>query len=211
MSSIVVFGANGATGRALVEEALRAGHTVTAAVRDPAAFPRPAADPARLSVVRADVRDLDGVRAAVRGHDAVVSAVGPAGARADGLYSAAARAFVAAMGEHGVDRLVALSSSGVRLDDPDHPLWYRVVARTLLKDLYQDMRRMERIVRDSPLDWTFVRSTRIVDGPPTGTCRVVDSANPANGRRVNRADLARFVVGAVTDPRWSRRHPTPAR
>jgi putative NADH-flavin reductase len=204
-----VFGANGATGHVIVEEALRAGHAVTAAVRDPATF-RPVRD-APLNVVRADIRDLDSVRAAVTGHDAVVSAIGPAGRKADGLYSSGARALVAAMVTSGVGRLVTISSSGARQDDPNHPLWYRVVARTLMGELYGDMRLMEDIVRDSPLDWTSVRPARIVDEPPTGVYRVEDGVNPRGGTSVPRADLARFVVHAVDDKRWSRRFPTIAR
>ncbi|MEU5260790.1 NAD(P)H-binding protein [Amycolatopsis sp. NPDC021455] len=209
MSSLVVFGANGATGHVIVEEALHAGHTVTAAVRDPATF-RPVRD-AAPDVVRADIRDLDSVRAAVTGHDAVISAIGPPGRTADGLYSSGARTLVAAMAAGGAGRLVALSSSGARQDDPNHPLWYRVVARTLMGDLYGDMRLMEDIVRDSPLDWTFVRPARIVDEPPTGAYRVEDGVNPKGGTSVTRGDLARFVVHAVDDKRWSRRFPTIAR
>lgn len=213
MSALIVFGANGATGHVIVEEALRAGHSVTAAVRDPVAFRAVPAEirGARLSVVRADVRDVDSVRAVVTGQDAVISAIGPAGGRADGLYSAGARALVSAMVECGVDRLVALSSSGVRQDDPNHPLWYRVVARTLLAELYGDMRRMEDIVRDSPIDWTFVRPARIVDEPPTGAYRALDGLNPRGGTSVSRVDLARFVVDAVYDEHWSRGRPTVAR
>ncbi|MBP2330149.1 putative NADH-flavin reductase [Kibdelosporangium banguiense] len=209
MSALVVFGANGATGQVIVEEALRAGHTVTAAVRDPAAFRQVSNAP--LKVVRADIRDLDSVRAAVTGHDAVISAIGPAGRKADGLYSSGARTLVAAMVASGIDRLVALSSSGARKNDPNHPLWYRVVARTLIGELYGDMRLMEDIVRDSPLDWTFVRPARIVDEPPTGVYRVEDGVNPIGGTSVTRADLARFVVHAVDDKRWSRSFPTIAR
>lgn len=36
---LTIFGASGATGRRLVEQALDAGHTVTAVVRDPARLP----------------------------------------------------------------------------------------------------------------------------------------------------------------------------
>ncbi|WP_433272223.1 NAD(P)-dependent oxidoreductase [Actinosynnema sp. CS-041913] len=213
MSALLVFGANGATGQVIVQEALRAGHTVTAAVRDPATFRAVPAEfrAAPLDVVRADVRDPDSVRATVAGHDAVISAIGPAGRRADGLYSTAARTLVAAMVAGGVDRLVVLSSSGARHDDPNHPLWYRVIARTLMKELYSDMRLMEDIMRDSPLDWTSVRPGRIADEPPTGVYRVQDGVNPKGGTSVTRVDLARFVVGVVDDERWSRGFPTLAR
>jgi uncharacterized protein YbjT (DUF2867 family) len=206
MSRVIVFGAGGRSGRAVVEAALLAGHDVTAAVRDPAAFRPMGAGAPRL--VRADVRDPGSVRAAVRDQDAVVSAVGPPGRRASGLYSAAARAFVEALPATGVPRLVALSSSGVRTDDPAHPLWYRVVARTLLRELYSDMRLMEAIVAASELDWTFVRPARIVDEPATGHFRIGAAANPPAGRSVSRADLAAFVVREIADRAWSRAHPT---
>lgn len=202
---VVVFGARGATGGVLVEEARRAGHRVTAAVRDPAAF----AAPDGVDVVAADVRDPAGVRAALRGRTGVLSAIGPPGRRADGLYSAWARAVVDAADELPTARVVALSSSGARRGDPHHPLWYRVVARTVLRDLYDDMRAMEDVLARSPLDWTVVRPCRITD--TSGPFRVEDGANPPGGREIGRADLARFAVGALTDPQWSRRRPTPAR
>ncbi|MEU8660755.1 NAD(P)H-binding protein, partial [Actinoplanes philippinensis] len=53
--NVVVLGATGRTGRLIVTEALRNGHQVTAAVRNPASVP---AAPG-LRVERADVRDAD--------------------------------------------------------------------------------------------------------------------------------------------------------
>ncbi|GHF64121.1 putative NADH-flavin reductase [Amycolatopsis bartoniae] len=203
MSRILVFGAAGRTGQVVVEEALRAGHEVTAAVRRPRDLP--------CEVVRADVLDVESVRAAAKGHDAVVSAIGPAGRKAAGLYSGAARTFTAALPEAGVSRLVVLSSAGVRHDDPAFALWYRVVARTLLNELYGDMREMESILRESTLDWTSVRPARITDDEPTGDYRVGDGATPAGGREIPRADLARFILGALDEPRWVRSAPTLAR
>jgi len=205
MLEVVVFGAGGRTGRLVVDEALRAGHVVTAAARGPL-------DPDRrgLRTVRVDVRDADAVAAVVAGQDAVISVVGPAGRTAGGLYSAAARSIVAGMAATGADRLVAVTSSGVRLDDPHHPWWYRLLARTVMREAYGDMRRMEEIVRASGVDFTFVRPARLVDEPATGTVRIADGANPPRGLRVTRADLARFVVEELTAKQWSRAAPTVA-
>ncbi|AFU04859.1 NAD(P)-dependent oxidoreductase [Nocardia brasiliensis] len=202
MSNVVVFGAAGRAGQHIVTEALSAGHTVTAAVRSPATLSGP------FRVVRADVRDPDSVRAAVAGHDVVVSAIGPSGWHADGLYSAGARALVSAMRETDVHRLIAITSSGVRRDDPNHPLWYRLVAKTLMRELYGDMRLMETIIRDSGLDWTFVRPARLTDDPPTGTCRVQDGENPSGGWQLSLTDLARFIAAELDAPQWIRRTPT---
>ncbi|WP_020672226.1 NAD(P)-dependent oxidoreductase [Amycolatopsis nigrescens] len=206
MSNVIVFGAGGRTGRLVVEETLRAGHQVTAAVRTPAKF-QPASTE-NLIVVRADVRDPDSVRAAVAGHDAVVSAIGPPRNRSLGLYSDGARALVPAMESAGVGRLIAITSSGVRHDDPDFAFWYRCVARTLMKELYDDMRLMEKIVRESTLDWTFVRPGRLLDEEPTGTFRVQDGENPRGGSKVSRTDVARFIASELGEHRWSRTAPT---
>ncbi|MEV5705935.1 SDR family oxidoreductase [Actinoallomurus sp. NPDC052274] len=210
MSRLVIFGAAGRTGQVIVREALHAGHVVTAAVRDPEGFRAQFAEAAgeRLSAVPADVRDPATVRAVLAGHDAVVSAIGPAGRSAHGLYSDAARSLVTAMTATGVRRLLTISSAGVRDDDPGFPLWYRAVAHTLLKELYGDMRRMETIIRDSPLDWTFVRPTRLTDTPSTGEYRVGEGVTPPHGRMIARADLARFIIRELEEGRWSRKAPT---
>lgn len=160
------------------------------------------------AVVRADVREAGSLRKAFRGHDAVVSAIGPAGHRAGNLYSDGARAIVAGMQASGVDRLLAVTSVGVRPDDPHHAWWYRGLIRPIGRDLYADMARPEEIVRAAALDWTFVRPARLQDREPTGAYRVTDNATPVGGRRITRTDVARFIVGELEARRWSRMAPS---
>jgi putative NADH-flavin reductase len=85
MSSIAVFGANGAAGSHIVREALERGHTVTAVVRDPARL-AVGAHP-NLTVALGDVLDPDSVATVAAGHDVLVSAVG--GGYVDGVAHAA--------------------------------------------------------------------------------------------------------------------------
>ncbi len=66
---IVIFGANGATGKILTKQALDAGHIVTAVTRHPEAFPL---RDTRLNVIGGDVFDLALVEQAVAGQDAVL-------------------------------------------------------------------------------------------------------------------------------------------
>ena len=202
--NVVVLGAAGRTGRLIVAEALRSGHQVTAAVRNPASVP---AAPG-LHVERADVRDAESLRAVFQGHDAVVSAIGASGRRADNLYSDGARATVSAMQVTGVKRLLAITSVGVRHDDPHHAWWYRGLIRPIGADLYADMTRMEEIVRDSDLDWTFVRPTYLQDREPTGSYRATDNSTPQGGWRITRTDVARFIVEELDAHRWSRQAPS---
>jgi len=70
---LLVFGATGGTGRALVEQALAQGHAVTAFARDPAKV-RVAHQ--NLTIARGNMLDSSSVEAAVQGHDAVLSALG---------------------------------------------------------------------------------------------------------------------------------------
>ncbi|MFF5079280.1 NAD(P)-dependent oxidoreductase [Actinoplanes sp. NPDC000266] len=200
--NVVVLGAAGRTGRLIVDEALRAGHQVTAAARTPRDFP------AAARIVRADVRDASSLREAVEGQDAVVSAVGPAGRKALGLYSDGARATVAAMRDTGADRYLGITSVGVRHDDPHFSWWYRGLVRPLGQDLYADMKRMEDIVRAAGLDWTFVRPTYLQDREPTGTYRVTDGITPPGGWKITRGDLARFIVEELDARRFSRGAPS---
>ena len=67
---IVIFGANGQTGRLLTEQALAAGHRVVAATRRPGDFPL---SDAKLTVAAVDVRDAAAVTEVVAGADAVLS------------------------------------------------------------------------------------------------------------------------------------------
>ena len=67
---VFILGATGGTGRALVDQAQRRGHIVTAFVRSPEKL-APLRD--RVAVVRGDPRNVDELRAALPGHDAVLS------------------------------------------------------------------------------------------------------------------------------------------
>ena len=71
--NLVIFGATGGTGRALVEQALDQGHTVTAFVRKAS---RMRVKHRRLKLAIGDVLNYATVEAAIAGQDAVLSALG---------------------------------------------------------------------------------------------------------------------------------------
>ena len=107
---IVIFGANGQTGRLATRRALDAGHTTVAVTRRPDDFPF--ADPA-LRVVGADVHDTEAVADAVADADAVLSTLGvPFTREPVNTYSRGTANIVTAMQSPGVTRLVVVSSTG---------------------------------------------------------------------------------------------------
>ena len=97
---VAVLGATGATGRLLVDELVRRGHTVVALTRSPHAD-----GPDGVTWVVGNARDTDALRALVRGADGVVSALGPR--RSDStLHREVASLLVTAMRDAGVRRFV---------------------------------------------------------------------------------------------------------
>jgi uncharacterized protein YbjT (DUF2867 family) len=208
-SRVLVFGGTGRTGRLIVEDALRDGHDVTVASRRPEALANAATLPAAARVVRAEVEDAGSVVAALEGQDAVFLAVSSPARHPGSLYSTAARNIVAAVEAAGVSRVIAISSGGVRQDDPALPFWYRKVAIPLfMKDLYDDMAVMEQTITASTLDWTIIRASYLQDRAGTGGYRVADATTPQGGSKLSRADLARFTVDQLSHDRWVHRVPT---
>jgi uncharacterized protein YbjT (DUF2867 family) len=198
---IVIFGANGQTGRLLTRRVLDGGHTAVAVTRNPEGFPF--ADP-QLEVAGADVRDAPSVVDVVDGADAVLSTLGvPFSMRPIDTYSAGIRNVVAAMQKTSVQRLVVVSSTGAYhyANRVDTPFALRIVepiiTRTIGKSTYDDQRRMEAIVRDSGLDWTIVRPSGLFD-LAEATNYVAGEVDPVGGFTA-RIDLANYMVALAGD------------
>jgi uncharacterized protein YbjT (DUF2867 family) len=203
---VTVFGANGLTGRLITSQAIAAGHQVAAVTRQPDVFPL---RHDRLEIVGADVLDPMAVDAAVAERDAVLSALGvPAGKKPISTYSRGAANIIAAMRRHGVRRLAAVSSSGVdpRPYSDGGILFNRVVlpyvTRVLGKTLYDDMRRMESLIRASDLEWTIVRPGGLYHLPSVTDYTLVDGH--ADHRFTARADLAASMLPLLNDDRYLR-------
>ncbi len=73
---IVIFGATGGVGKLLVEQAVAAGHVVTAFARKPEAL-QTFAD--RITIAQGDLLNASSVEEAVKGQDVVLSAFGGSG------------------------------------------------------------------------------------------------------------------------------------
>ena len=198
---IVIFGANGQTGRLLTSRVLDGGHTAVAVTRRPSDFPF--SDP-RLTVANADVRDAASIVGVVDGADAVVSSLGvPFSVRTIDTYSVGVANIVSAMREKGVRRLVVVSSTGAyhypnRVDAPFAlRIVEPVITRTIGKSTYDDQRRMETIVRDSGLDWTIVRPSGLFDLPEP-TNYIAGEVEPVGGYTA-RIDLADYMTKLAAD------------
>lgn len=197
---ITVFGATGGIGRHVVQQALDAGHDVTAFTRDAG---RMATGRERLHVVQGDPTDPAQVLPAVKDAQAIVVALG-AGRRGT-VREAGTRAVVEAAGEAGVRRLVCLSTIGVGDSRANlTPFWKYVMFGALLRRAYADHVRQEELVRASELDWTVVRPGAYTDGPLTGRYRHGFGPGDRAKLKISRADVAHFVLRQLDDATYLR-------
>lgn len=200
---IAVVGASGGTGRAAVERALAHGHEVTAIARDTSQV---GVTHERLQVVRGDVRDEQEMRSTIPGHDAVLVAIGAKPARSVDLYSEGIANILYAMAESNVPRLVVVSAAGTfHRSDPSLTRGYKVLMRTALKGLYDDLERMEQRIMASSLEWVIVRPSGLTDGSFTGEYRLGGDGRPlSGGGTISRNDVAAFMLKSAETNRWVR-------
>jgi putative NADH-flavin reductase len=201
---LTVFGATGGIGGHVVRQALDAGHTVTAVVRDRARLAVP--DQPGLHVVTVDGLTSPGpLEPALLGSDAVVSGIGPSARGQAGVATVATRAITGAMAAAGVRRIVAVSAVPVGPIPADEAfvrrrIAYPIISR-VLRPVYDDLGTMEADLRRSGCEWTVVRPPRLDDKPLTGRYRLAFGANVSNGAFVSRADVAHAMLALLTDPR----------
>jgi putative NADH-flavin reductase len=204
---LTIFGATGATGICLTEQALAAGHSVTAVVRDPGRLAVPHQQ--RLEIVTGDVLDPASISPAVTGADAVLTAVGPKGTGPSTLRQDSTRSIIQAMQETGARRLLAVSGSVVA-DEGESPylryLLKPLVRRTFLRNVCADMRGTEDEIHASDLDWTIVRPPSLTGKPARGTYRTATGRNLSHCFSISRADLAACMLMLLDDPATVHRH-----
>ena len=193
---LVVFGATGGIGALVVEQALAAGHEVTAVARRPSAV---TLRHERLEVVQGDVLDEASVRKSIVGKDVVVSAVGARDRAPTTVYSAGVANIMRAMQTANVCRLFCISASGL---DPK-PLWQRLIAKPMLwlilKNMYTDLVRMENEVSATRLDWTILRPPQLTDGPRTGHYQSAVNERLSRILKISRADVADYIITHLKD------------
>ena len=198
---VAVLGATGGTGRAIVAEAQRAGHAVTALVRSEAK----AGGLAGAKLAMGDARDEAALSRAVEGCDAVISALGTPVSpfREVTVLSAATAALIGVMQRQAVRRLVCITGMGAG-DSRGHGgvLFDRIIMPLLLRKVYVDKDRQEALVRASGLDWVLVRPTVLSDKPARGNVQALTDLSCFRGGSIPREDVARFVVSQFVDDRW---------
>ena len=202
---LAIFGATGATGQCLVEQALSQGYDVTAFARNPLAL---TTRHAHLSIVTGDVFQKAPVEEAVANQDAVLCTIGghdrlrvalSRHPRQPGLCTVATRNILDAMKKYDVSRLICLSAWGVGESKDRLPFVFKhIILPLLMKEEYEDKEAQEQLIGQSTLDWTIVRPSRLTNGPHTGSYRMQSMLEFSGQSSISRADVADCLLKQVT-------------
>lgn len=196
---VLVIGAAGKTGGAVVEQAVAAGHEVTAFVHNADGYEAPPG----VRVAEGDAADDAAMDAAVSGQHAVLDTIGgKTPYKATTLETSVANTIMDSMRRNGVRRLVATSMIDEGRSRENSTIYERLLLSTVLRGATKDKREMESAVATSGLDWIILRPAILSDDPATGDVRTFDTESGEKGHEITRADLASFMVDQLSSDEY---------
>ena len=203
---IVVFGATGGTGRALVQQALDRGHFVTASVRDESRLP---IRHERLRLVQGDVLRPETLPSAMQNQEAVLCALGRKPFVSQPVCSAGTKNILDEMARQGVRTVIVETSVGVGNSLSQCSGLQKFLFSTLLRSYFADKAIQEKYVQESTLDWTIVRPVQLTDGTAADAPRSSTTVQfrGFEAPSVSRTDVARFMLDQLDHPTCLRQCP----
>ncbi len=198
---LFVLGATGATGLALVQQALDAQHQVTAYVRSPQKLT------IQHPMLKVVVGPLEDCGQHLAGHDALLSTLGHTELfEARPYLSQAFENILPALHKAGLTRVIYESAYGIGETAQDLPWLFRAVIKPyLLKHAYKDHELCEQLLQKSSLNWTIVRPTGLTHGPLSKQVVAAERLPENSKGRISRADVAAFMLSALQDKKLERR------
>jgi len=208
---LVIFGATGFSGQAIMKLALSKGIQVTVLVRNKSAI---SIQNENLTVIQGNVLDSNDVKKALEHQDAVIQCLG-VGGKGNGkpttFISDATKVIVEEMEKQQIKRLIAMSNVGAGNSLAFQPWFFTKIILPYfmkwLKVIIDDKNRMEPIMMNSELDWTIVRCPNIVEKTPKGN---VHATLDGKGLKlsVTLDDMAEFVIHQLSDSAYSTQAPS---
>jgi hypothetical protein len=203
---LTLFGATGRTGTYVLEQALAAGHEVTALVRNPEyiEFESP-----ELTILKGNVRNPDDVYKTVAGADAVISTTGPTRRGPKDIMSIFSKNLIEAMNAQGVKRLIMTTGGGIFApEDRPKPINRLMIflLKILSRKVFQDSIRGVENIRATDLGWTIVRVPKLLDKPYDGNYKAGFVGDGMSGE-VSRGNFADFVLKQLEDDTYLHKMP----
>lgn len=195
--TITVFGANGNLGSHFVNQALEAGFRIKAFVRNAASYQH--SDNSKVEVVEGDAAIIGDVKKAVANTDIVVSCLGNP-KKVQIMYKSHDNILTAASGQTNIPKCILISSIGC-----GGTSWIVKQMLTLIggKASFADYEKADkRISEEKSVPFVLVRPYALTDMEGKGRYYVTKNQKGTFLKSISRADVANFMLDAVTDSQW---------
>jgi len=207
---VIIFGATGFSGQAILAEAIKQGHKVTILVRNASKIQNRFNN---INIVEGNVLDPEVVASVLHDQEAVIQCLG-VGGKGDGrpttFISEATKVIVDEMQKQQIKRLIAMSNVGAGNSVAFQPWFFNKIILPYfmkwLKVIIEDKNRMEPMIMNSNLNWTIVRCPNIVDKPAIGK---YNATLDGKGLKlsITLPDLSKFMVGQLKETTFDKQAP----
>lgn len=205
MKKILLIGASGFIGSAILNEALNRGIQVTAVVRNPEKIK---ISNANLTVVKADVSDAKALADIAKGMDAVISSYNPGWTNPD-MYNETLKVYpqiLQGTKDAGVKRLLIVGGAGTLFVAPG----VRVIDTGVLpEEIMGGVKSLakfflETLMNEKEIDWIFFSPAGTIEpGERTGTYRLGKDdliVNSKGESKISVQDYAKAMIDEFENP-----------
>jgi len=205
---ITIFGASGAIGKLLVNQALDNGDNVRAYVRNPSKLDLKHQN---LLIVQGELHDFGKIKQAVYGADAVISTLGPPLKRKYDDFSVleGQKNIIKVMENENIKRFITIATPSVKSTEDKPSFTTRmptIMAKVFFPSAYKEIVQLGEVVKTSRLDWTIIRFIAPNNKPRTGEVKITFGDTIINWG-ISRADIADFILKQTMDNKYVRSMP----
>lgn len=194
---VIIFGANGKTGKLVTEKALKAGHSVTAFLRDKSKL---ILQDNNLTIIEGQATNFQDVNKAMKNQEVVISCLGTdLTSDVSTILFEMTKNIVKAMKENKVNRFIFTSSAGVENEIPGE---MGKMMMEMLKKPLDDHRNAVNEIKSNNLIYTIVRPMGLTEEDEKGSYKEVETGVPENGITITRADVASFIIKSISDKNY---------
>uniref|UniRef100_UPI0034D61CEF SDR family oxidoreductase n=1 Tax=Bacillus wiedmannii TaxID=1890302 RepID=UPI0034D61CEF len=190
-NKIAILGANGKSGKFLVNEALEKGYQVQILTRNSNNM---TITNENLETIIGDARDFSSIRELLKGCRAVINAVGQP-KNESYIFSTVTKHILEVMKEFETKRYILISGGSLDVTGDQKGIVNKIGAilfKAFLSKMMQDKYKELQTIQGSDVDWTIVRLPFVMEGKSIGNIK--ESLVDMPGIKIQNGDIAPFVI-----------------
>ena len=196
---MLLLGANGRTGREIINLAIQSNNPITAVVRNKESLDD--INQPLLEVIEADATNAEQLRPIILNHETIISTLGPKTPRENDctIYSRSASAITEAANNQTSRRLLVISTA---LLFPNNSLFNKILC-FIARHNVAHAKLMEDSIKSATLDWTIAR-VGFLTNKPSSEFHVATDLMPTESSSISRSALAHFLFNEATEQKYNK-------